>query len=298
MSEPEAILSAGFLAVWLVRSQNDSDSNCRCWLAAKSSESKYSFEESSEATRILHLWPGSSPTDPQTSRNSKTRKSDSKVIFWVPVKLTQKLLKSGSKVTCRPFLSLMSHFESLLSNVWVTFTGTQKVIFEFLFHVLHFSGFGGLWGYFRVTILHPCQGQIEGFVYSKNLEVSKAVCADGVGAKLFPFLVVTCSFAPVQGGKRWKQRKTKKSEEKGNKMENSSNPVHNQPLPIKTSHIKSNEACSGTKLVYLRDASKVFTYPLFQNYYITAPYFWTIKFGRHSVKMTSQKLCWNYFLAP
>ena len=48
----------------------------------------------SEGSGWLRLWPGSSPTDPQTPKNSKTRKSDSKVTFGAPVKVTQKLLKS------------------------------------------------------------------------------------------------------------------------------------------------------------------------------------------------------------
>ena len=34
---------------------------------------------------------------------------------------------------------------------------------------------------------------------------------------------------------------------------------------------------------------------LSQNYYITAPYFWTINFGRRNVIITSQKSSWNYF---
>ena len=37
-------------------------------------------------------------------------------------------------------------------------------------------------------------------------------------------------------------------------------------------------------------------YILFQNYDITAAYFWTTNFGRRNVKITSQKLSWNYFL--
>ena len=40
------------------------------------------------------------------------------------------------------------------------------------------------------------------------------------------------------------------------------------------------------------------TYHLSQNYYITAPYFWTINFGRHNVIITSQKSSWNYFWVP
>ena len=35
---------------------------------------------------------------------------------------------------------------------------------------------------------------------------------------------------------------------------------------------------------------------LSQNHYITAPYFWTINFGRRNVIITSQKSSWNYFL--
>ena len=79
------------------------------------------------------LWLGSSPTDPQTPKHSKTRRSDSKVTFGVPVKVTQKLLRSdknGRKVT----------FESLLSHFWV---GTPKITFESLFRV--FECFG-VWG--------------------------------------------------------------------------------------------------------------------------------------------------------
>ena len=40
------------------------------------------------------------------------------------------------------------------------------------------------------------------------------------------------------------------------------------------------------------------SYHLSPNYYITAPYFWTINFGRRNVIITSQKLSWNYFWAP
>ena len=40
------------------------------------------------------------------------------------------------------------------------------------------------------------------------------------------------------------------------------------------------------------------TYHLSQNYYITAPYFWTINFGRRNVIITSQKLSLNFFWAP
>ena len=39
-------------------------------------------------------------------------------------------------------------------------------------------------------------------------------------------------------------------------------------------------------------------YHLSQNYYITARYSWTINFGRRNVKITSQKLSWNYFWVP
>ena len=39
-------------------------------------------------------------------------------------------------------------------------------------------------------------------------------------------------------------------------------------------------------------------YHLSQNYYITAPYFWTINFGHRNVIITSQKSSWNYFWAP
>ena len=37
------------------------------------------------------------------------------------------------------------------------------------------------------------------------------------------------------------------------------------------------------------------TYHLSQNNYVTAPYFWTINFGRRNVKIASRKLSWNYF---
>ena len=86
----------------------------------------------------LELWPGSSPTDPQTPKNSKTRKSDSKVTFGVPVKVTQKLLKSDF---FRPFLTLLSYF-------WVTFESLspepRKSLLSHFFASLNFSGFGGL----------------------------------------------------------------------------------------------------------------------------------------------------------
>ena len=124
------------------------------------------------------LWPGSSPTDPQTPKNSKTRKSDSKVTFGVPVKVTQKLLKSDSKVT--KTVEKVT-FESLLSNFWVTFTGTPKVTFESLFRVFEFfrglgvcratSGSqiqGPCWGHgnpllgtFWTNVLRPTQGGLE-----------------------------------------------------------------------------------------------------------------------------------------
>ena len=61
---------------------------------------------------MLGLWPAISPTDPQTSENSKTQKSDSKVTFGLPakVKVTQKLLKSDSNVTKTVEKELLSHF--------------------------------------------------------------------------------------------------------------------------------------------------------------------------------------------
>ena len=108
------------------------------------------------------LWPGSSPTDPQTPKNSKTRKSDSKVTFGVPVKVTQKLLKSDSKVTQKWQKS------GRKSNFWVTFEslspGPRKSLLSHFFVSLNFSGFGGLWGYFRVTTVaiavHSVNGEI------------------------------------------------------------------------------------------------------------------------------------------
>ena len=57
--------------------------------------------------------PAISPTDPQTPENSKTQKSYSKVTFGLPAKVTQKLLKSDSKVTKTV---QKATFESLLSN--------------------------------------------------------------------------------------------------------------------------------------------------------------------------------------
>ena len=54
---------------------------------------------SSRERKSIHLWPGSAPTDPETPKNSKTQKSDSKVTFGASAKVTQKLLKSNSKVT-------------------------------------------------------------------------------------------------------------------------------------------------------------------------------------------------------
>ena len=56
------------------------------------------------------------------------------------MKVTQKLLKSDSKVT--KTVEKVT-FESLLSNFRVTFTGTPKVTFESLFRVFEFFG---LWG--------------------------------------------------------------------------------------------------------------------------------------------------------
>ena len=46
------------------------------------------------------------------------------------------------------------------------------------------------------------------------------------------------------------------------------------------------------------EARSISIYHLSQNYYITAPYFGTINFGRRNVKITSQKWSWNYFWAP
>ena len=42
---------------------------------------------------IAALWPTISPTDPQTPENPKTEKSDSKVTFGLPAKVTQSYLK-------------------------------------------------------------------------------------------------------------------------------------------------------------------------------------------------------------
>ena len=43
--------------------------------------------------------PELAPTDHQTPKNSKSQRSDSKATFGATVKVTQKLLKSDSKVT-------------------------------------------------------------------------------------------------------------------------------------------------------------------------------------------------------
>ena len=67
------------------------------------------------STYNLGLWPGSAPTDPETPKNSKTNKSDSKVTLGAPAKVTQKLLKSDSEVTKK------SDFFDSFSYFWVTF---------------------------------------------------------------------------------------------------------------------------------------------------------------------------------
>ena len=65
---------------------------------------------------------------PQTPENSKTQKSYSNVTFGLPAKVTQKLLKSDSKVT---FWTVQKvNFESLLSSFWATLAGSPKVTFE------------------------------------------------------------------------------------------------------------------------------------------------------------------------
>ena len=51
----------------------------------------------------LRLWPGSAPTDPEAPKSSKTQKSDSRVTFGAPAKVTQKLLKSDLKVAKKWF---------------------------------------------------------------------------------------------------------------------------------------------------------------------------------------------------
>ena len=38
--------------------------------------------------------------------------------------------------------------------------------------------------------------------------------------------------------------------------------------------------------------------PSVQNYYIASPHFWTMNLGRRKVKITLQKLYWNYFRVP
>ena len=88
----------------------------------------------------IGLWPAIPPTDPQAPENSKTQKSDSKVTFGLLAKLTQKLLKSDSRVA-RTFQKVT--FEPLLRNFWVTLAGSPKVTFESLFSVFEFSG---AWG--------------------------------------------------------------------------------------------------------------------------------------------------------
>ena len=57
--------------------------------------------------------------------------------------------------------------------------------------------------------------------------------------------------------------------------------------------------CSCLKVFNL-DIHKTFGWeiPSVPNYYITAPYFQTINFGRRNVKIASQKSSWNYLWAP
>ena len=68
------------------------------------------------------------------------QKSNSKVTFGPPSKVTQKLLKSDSKVA--KTVEKVT-FESLLGNFSVTLAGGPKVTFELLFCVFEFSG---VWG--------------------------------------------------------------------------------------------------------------------------------------------------------
>ena len=77
-----------------------------CWVAGGESGSPELLD--------TVLWPAISPTDPQTPKNSKTQKSYSqKLLSGSPAKVTQKLLKSDSKVT--KTVQKVT-FESLLSN--------------------------------------------------------------------------------------------------------------------------------------------------------------------------------------
>ena len=43
-----------------------------------------------------------------------------------------------------------------------------------------------------------------------------------------------------------------------------------------------------------RNVHQEIIYHLFQNYYITAPYFWTISIGLRKVKIASQNSSWNF----
>ena len=98
-----------------------------------------------------------SSTDPETPKNSKTQKSDSKVTFGAPAKVTQKLIKSDSKVTKTVQKShFLVTFESLLSNFWVTLAGAPKVTFLSLFCVFEFFGVSGSVG---LLLGHNTKGQ-------------------------------------------------------------------------------------------------------------------------------------------
>ena len=125
--------------------------NCRgSWrrnitnLGGSHRSSSIASDLTSRALTSQALWLAISPTDPQTPENSKTQKSGSKVSFGLPAKVTQKLLKSDSKVT---FSTVLVTFEPLSSHFWVTLAGSPKVTFEPLFHVFEFSGvWGSVWG--------------------------------------------------------------------------------------------------------------------------------------------------------
>ena len=84
----------------------------KCYSSAELEKLEGIFEMGGSIKKIdpesLGLCPRSSGL--QTPKKSKKRKSDSKVTFGVPVKVTQKLLKSDSIATSPSKKSLLSHF--------------------------------------------------------------------------------------------------------------------------------------------------------------------------------------------
>ena len=125
--------------------------NCECVATGQSSTggSLGQFRSCSSRCAIC-LVTRHSPYRPPNPRNSKTQKSDSKVTFGLPTKVTQKLLKSDSNVT---FGTVFVTFETLFSNFWVTLAASPKVTFESLFCVFEFSGVWGSVGEWRVSAI-------------------------------------------------------------------------------------------------------------------------------------------------